>query len=313
VASHSPCAPSSDAPRHGDPGEATPRCISGMRQQIPRAQKENVSTSFGRTEMILESVGPRAFETRARQKEVRLTAWRKVAFLLLMSIPMAAIASEAKKISQEELLRRTQELFDAVTAGDPAPFQRYFAEDAVFFDEKGRNLDKNALVRDIVPLPKGYSGSIKVGKSQSRIIGNTAILSYDLDEAETIFGQHLTARYHSTDTWMYRNGQWQIIASQVFRYYEDPAVGESDPKLVDLYVGIYELAPGITMQIAKEDHKLYSQRAGRPREQLLPEATGIFFRKGIEGRRLFHITAGGTVDYLIDRRNNEDVIWKKIE
>lgn len=58
---------------------------------------------------------------------------------------------------------------------------------------------------------------------------------------------------------------------------------------------------------------IYAQRAGRPREQLLPEATGIFFRKGIEGRRLFHIGVNGKVDYLIDRCNNEDVVWKEIE
>ena len=61
---------------------------------------------------------------------------------------------------------------------------------------------------------------------KSNIQGDTAILSYDLNETETIFGQNLTARYHGTDTWMYRNGKWQIVAGQMFRYYEDPAPGK---------------------------------------------------------------------------------------
>jgi len=224
----------------------------------------------------------------------------------------AASAAEPVTITQEELVRRTQQLMDAVVPGDKTPWKQYFADDALVFDEKGRKMDKVALVNDVSPMPKGYSGEIKVVRPESRIIGGTAVLSYDSDEVETIFGQRLTARYHSTDTWMYRNGQWQIIASQVLRYYEDPAIGDSDPKKLDLYVGAYELAPGVNMTVTKEGDHLFAERTGRLREQLLPETEGLFFRKNVEGRRLFHLGPNGKVDTLIDRRNNEDVIWKKI-
>ena len=224
----------------------------------------------------------------------------------------SSFSAEPATITQEELVRRTQELMDAVVPGNQEPWKKYFADDALFFDEKGRKLDKTALIKDVSPMPKGYSGEIKIVRPDSRIIGNTAVLSYDSDETEVIFGQNLTARYHSTDTWMYRNGLWQIIASQVLRYYEDPAIGDSDPKKLDLYVGTYELAPGVTMTVTKEGNNLFAERAGRKREQLFPETDGLFFRKGVEGRRLFHIGPGGKVDILIDRRNNEDVVWKKI-
>jgi hypothetical protein len=46
---------------------------------------------------------------------------------------------------------------------------------------------------------------------------------------------------------------------------------------------------------------------------LVPESTDIFFRKGVEGRLLFRRGDRGKVDTLIDRRNNEDVLWKKIQ
>jgi hypothetical protein len=36
-------------------------------------------------------------------------------------------------------------------------------------------------------------------------------------------------------------------------------------------------------------------------------------RKPIEGRILFRHADDGKVDALIDRRNNEDVIWKKVQ
>jgi hypothetical protein len=134
--------------------------------------------------------------------------------LLLVIIFAATLVHAAGvQITQDELVRRTQELCDAVVPGNQAPWKKYFADDCIFSDEKGRTMDKAKLVADITPMPPGYSGAIKVANVQSRILGDTAVLSYDLNETETIFGQNLTAHYHTTDTWLRRNGEWQIIAS----------------------------------------------------------------------------------------------------
>jgi len=213
-------------------------------------------------------------------------------------------------ITQDELVRRTQELYDAIVPGNQAPWKKYFADDCIFSDEKGRTFDKTKLIADITPMPAGYSGTIKLDNVQSRIIGNTAILSYDADETEIIFGQNLTARYHVTDTWLQRNSDWQIIASQAHRYYEDPAVGKADPRKFADYIGTYELAPSQTRSVTAEGDKLFVERKGK-KEQLFPETSDLFFRKGVEGRIFFHYDANGKVDTLIDRRNNEDVVWTK--
>jgi Domain of unknown function (DUF4440)/Domain of unknown function (DUF3471) len=231
--------------------------------------------------------------------------------LATLSAPRRAKAADNAALA-EELQRHAQELFDAVTAGNQEPWKKYFADDCLFFDEKGRNMTKAELVADIQPLPKGYSGAIKVGKARSLIEGGTAILSYDVDETETVFGQNLTARYHMTDTWLHRKDMWQIAASQVFRYYEDPALGKIDIKKLPDFVGTYELAPGQTRKVFAEDDKLFVERKGK-KEQLSPEASEIFFRKGVEGRILFRYRDDGKVDALIDRRNNEDIIWRKID
>jgi Domain of unknown function (DUF4440) len=151
-------------------------------------------------------------------------------FITLFASTMALTAGKDWPISEQELVRRTQELYDAVAAGNQAPWKQYFADDCIFSDEKGRTMDKNKLVADITPLPNGYSGVIKVEHVQSRILDPVAVLSYDANETETIFGQKLNARYHITDTWLQRNGNWQIVASQAHRYYEDPALGKVDPK-----------------------------------------------------------------------------------
>lgn len=221
--------------------------------------------------------------------------------------------SRGPAITQDELVRRTQEIFDATATGNRAPFEKYYAFDSMIFDEKGRSMDKKAFVADQSPLPPGFSGAIKLVNPQSRILGDVAILSYDLNETETIFGQNMWARYHATDTWVRRQGQWQIVAEQVLRYYEDPAPGRPETKKYPDYAGTYELAPGITLTVSIEGQNLFSQRAGRAKELLIAEAPDIFFRKGVEGRRLFRRNDKGMVDALIDRRNNEDVVWRKIK
>jgi hypothetical protein len=238
-----------------------------------------------------------------------LVPFLSVALFLLT--PLHSICGDPAAITQEELVHRTQELFDAVVPGNKEPWQKYFADDCIFADEKGRNLNKTQLVADITPLPKGYSGTITVVRPKSVIHGDTAILSYDIDETETIFGQKLTARYHVTDTWLQRNGVWQIASSQAMRYYEDPAVARIDQKKFADFNGTYELAPGQTRRVFSEGENLYVERNGK-REQLLPEGSEIFFRKGVEGRILFRNANNGKVDALIDRRNNEDVVWRRV-
>src|SRR5437762_2229703 len=232
----------------------------------------------------------------------------KLALVIIFTTTLAYAADVP--MTQDELVRRTQELYDAVVPGNQAPWKKYFADDCIFSDEKGRTLDKTKLVADVTPLPAGYSGSIKVDKVQSRIVGDTAVLSYDANETETIFGQNLTARYHITDTWLRRNGEWKIIASQAHRYYEDPAIGKIDPKKFDDFIGTYELAADQTRSVTAEGDKLFVERKGK-KEQLFPETSDLFFRKGVEGRILFRYDAHGKVDALIDRRNNEDVVWRK--
>ncbi|HEU0275939.1 MAG TPA: nuclear transport factor 2 family protein [Candidatus Udaeobacter sp.] len=234
----------------------------------------------------------------------------RLLILVFIVQPLVSICADPASITQEELVRRSQELFDAVVPGNKEPWQKYFADDCIFADEKGRNFNKTQLIADIAPLPKGYSGTIRVVKPQSVIHRDTAILSYDLDETETIFGQKLTARYHVTDTWLRRNGVWQIASSQAMRYYEDPAIGRSDPKKFGDFDGTYEVAPGQIRRVFTEGENLYLERNGK-REQLLPEGSEIFFRKGVEGRILFRYAANGRVDALIDRRNNEDVVWRR--
>src|ERR1700733_1534173 len=143
--------------------------------------------------------------------------------LLTSLLVPSLLAAESRTITQTELERRTQQLLDAFAPGDRTPWKLYLADDVMFVDEQGKSMDKAAFLANLQPLPPGYSGSIKVEGANARFAAGVVVLSYDGDETETVFGQQLHARYHMTDTWVYRKSLWKIIASQALRYYEDPA------------------------------------------------------------------------------------------
>jgi hypothetical protein len=241
--------------------------------------------------------------------------WAAMA-VVAMGLPVWAAAQAQAQgksgITEEELIQRTRELYKGVDTGDPTAWKKYFADDCLYFDEKGRAMTKAALVADITGFPPGYSGHLRLAKATSLIEGNVAILSFDMDEQETIFGQDMTARYHETDTWMQRKGEWQIVAGQVLRYYEDPHIGAAQPARFADYIGTYELAPGKQASVSAESGHLYYQRASGDKQELFPESDPIYFRKGVEGRMLFRRDDAGKVTELVDRRNNEDLVWKRV-
>ena len=236
------------------------------------------------------------------------------AFTGLVALSPAAHAQPpaAPSITEAELLRRTQQLYDALPSGDRKPWDTYYADDAMMYDEKGRSMNKKALLADVEPMPSGYSGTIKLVHPHTVFAPGVAVLAYDCDETETIFGQELHARYHSVDTWLYRSGKWQIAASQTMRYYEDPALGVTDPAHLDDFVGRYGLSDNRRV-VTRDGNDLYLQRGTAAKAKLLPESGDLFFRAGVEGRILFHRDASGKVDALYDRRNNEDVVWKRVQ
>src|ERR1700749_4425682 len=73
------------------------------------------------------------------------------------------------------LKRQTQEMFDAVSNGDARVWDKYLDADAVITDENGITTGKKATVAQVVPLPKGASGTITVTQWRIHPHGDTVV------------------------------------------------------------------------------------------------------------------------------------------
>jgi CubicO group peptidase (beta-lactamase class C family) len=72
-----------------------------------------------------------------------------------------------------------------------------------------------------------------------------------------------------------------------------------DPKILDAYVGQYELAPNFILTMTREGDSLMSQATGQPKFELFPESETKFFVKAFDAQATFVKDDKGVVTHLI--------------
>lgn len=233
--------------------------------------------------------------------------------IVVLSVSAIAQTKQDPATTTRELTRIAQELFDAIPLGNKSVWEKYVADDVIYTDENWHILTKKDLVDSLAPMPKGYSGSIRMANIQSRVNGDAAVLSYRALEEETVYGQKLTPTYLVTDTYFKRNGAWQLVASHVIVMPSERQSVETDSKDYESLVGDYELNPGTVYTVSIEGTKLMGQRAGRAKEELLPADKSTFFPKGtVRGEKVFVRNGSGRAVKILDRRENNDLVWTRV-
>ena len=226
-----------------------------------------------------------------------------------------AVNKTANDATVEQLKQATQELLDAIAPGDKAVWQKYMAEGSIYADEEGRVLTKEELIKELNPLPKGYIGSIKIGKTKALAQENVVVLSHLDREDLELYGQKIVTYFQMTNTWAKQaDGQWRLVGTQVMAVPNERKPAKIDAKMLDSYIGQYQLSPEVRYTITREGDQLFGQRTGRSKEELLPLCSDMFYRKGVwRGEKVFEKDSAGKVIKMLDRRENNDLVWIKVK
>ena len=225
--------------------------------------------------------------------------------------PAAAITS-TDPATASQLRGLSQQLLDAVGAGDTAVWSRVLDDQGVFVDEEGNVRDKRTVLSELRPLPPGISGHICITAPHATLSRDVAVLTYDAMESAVVYGQEHHTHYHTTDTYVRRGGQWRLLGSQVAVLPAEHTAVDIRPETLDDFVGEYALTEGIAYRVTREGDRLYGERTGGRREELLPLGVDRFFRIGARrGERIFRRDAFGRVDAMLDRRDNLDIVWRR--
>jgi hypothetical protein len=99
-----------------------------------------------------------------------------------------------------------------VASGDSTVVQRILADDFIGVDTKGFQYNKEHEVHNTVEGPK-YFKSNRLNDLKIRFYGNMAVAQGD-EIWVRYSGEMLTGRFVWTDTWLFRNDKWQIVAAE---------------------------------------------------------------------------------------------------
>lgn len=213
----------------------------------------------------------------------------------------------------KEIIGMEQQMMDAIPMGDAATWDKYLDKEFFIVTEDGSRLSRLEFMATVKPLPKGYSGWIKVTNPKVSFAKNVAVINYVSDEYEFIFGQKIHTTYSSMNTYIKTEAGWKMITSQVFEIPQLPPAIHLTNDVLKKYTGTYQLTDTISCNITLQNDTLYMQKKGRTKEALLPETETIFFRNSdTRGRKYFITDETGTM-ILLERRNGQDVAWKRIK
>jgi ketosteroid isomerase-like protein len=131
--------------------------------------------------------------------------------LVQLGMPGHARAQAGKSRAEAEkyIIESSRDWAESVVTGDMSRRRVYFADDFIGTDKKGRRYSKADITRETGPAR--YTLSNRLESVEVRFFGDTAI-AHGSEVWEKRDGSK--GRWVWTDTWVLRDGSWQIVAAQ---------------------------------------------------------------------------------------------------
>jgi ketosteroid isomerase-like protein len=230
------------------------------------------------------------------------------ALALLVLLTTSAFADD-----QAVVTAQMQQLADAIASGDVAVWDRYLDADVIYAEEDDSYKGKTGILKEIVPLPKGLSGAIRIELLSFHQDGDVAVGLFRQNETEHYYGQTIYAKYLTNTTWKKRPDGWKLIAAQVLAERIDPPAIALSANQLGQYVGSYRLKNSEpTYTLALVHGQLVGTRSGHKPATWNAEASDVFFIAGDPRiRKIFQRDVAGKVTGFVERRESWDVVWLK--
>jgi ketosteroid isomerase-like protein len=144
-----------------------------------------------------------------------------LAIALLCLLSRCVAAGQASKTSgvEDEIKKQERNWAQATLKEGAAAVDQYEADDIIDTDPTGRVTNK---AQDKADLSSGdlKFQSMELSDLTVHVYGNTAVAAGTNTVKGTYKGQDISSKYRFTDTWIKRNGKWQVAASQATKLQE---------------------------------------------------------------------------------------------
>ncbi|HEY3813812.1 MAG TPA: DUF4440 domain-containing protein [Caulobacteraceae bacterium] len=235
-----------------------------------------------------------------------------LAAVACLAIALPAVAEPAPPDLVAELRVKDQALMDSYVPGDKSIWEKVLAPELVLVDENGAIFTRQSFLDSLKPLGAGSTGKINIIDYQVTLSGDAALVVHKDDEYENWHGHALRAQYLTSETWLKRSDGWKLAAVHAYVLPHDPPAMTVPAATLDGYVGRYTAGAGLVFVIARQGDGLIGGREGQKPDPILIESGDVSFTPGdYRWRRVFERDAAGKVTGFIERREGEDIEWKR--
>lgn len=231
--------------------------------------------------------------------------------IVLATVPLL---TGARPESVEALIKRqSQEFSDASASGDAAVLAKYLDDNVTFMSDGGDVGNKKDLLDGVSPTPPQRRQKLVQTDWQFHQFGSIAVTSFTDNSTADIFGQHIEARFRSTEVWRKEGGAWKMISSQTMPVADDPPAIALPAATLDEYVGRYQAAPDYVVTVTRTPDGLALASGNAAPVPLKAEVRDVFFAAGQPRvRRIFQRDAEGHVTGFVSRREGHDLVLTRL-
>ena len=132
-----------------------------------------------------------------------------VVALCVVSLSLAAGQSATKV--EDEIRKLEQDWAQAVSKNGATALDQYEADNILLVAPRGRVMNKVQHKTDLSSGDLKFE-SLELSDMTVHVYGDTAIVVGTSDLHGTYNRQDISGRYRFSDTWVKRNGKWQVVA-----------------------------------------------------------------------------------------------------
>jgi ketosteroid isomerase-like protein len=118
---------------------------------------------------------------------------------------------------EQQIVKLFEDGDRALIVADLAELSRVFADDYIQYDESGKPFTKQDVINNLKSGTIRYVSMISTGRRIRQLSEDVAIVHGSEEDEVEQGGRRFAVRYIYMDVVVKRNGEWQIVGSQLAR------------------------------------------------------------------------------------------------
>lgn len=127
---------------------------------------------------------------------------------------VSVVADVPQQSSSQQVTALLHEFINSAGKGDPAIFNRFFADDVIYTRATGEVITKASIMESLRKPAPPEKSSYSAQDVAVRDYGDAVVVAFRLEGRTEVNGTVEQTHYRNTGTFVRRNGAWQAVAWQ---------------------------------------------------------------------------------------------------